>query len=127
MTVIVGNTDCGNSPKMEFLKEFNIAFAKGDVEFLTQHVTDDFIWEMIGKSNVEGKEKFKEALLLMMEYQTSELRFEHILSHGKFGAVHGKMKMKSGEQYAFADFYNFATAKGDKVKKLTSLVIKEEK
>ncbi len=126
MTVISGNTDCGNSPKMEFLREFNIAFAKGDIDFLTQHVAEDFTWEMIGKGKVEGKVDFKETLKLLADQQAIELGFEHILSHGKFGAIHGKMKMKSGEQYAFADFYNLANAKGDKIKKLTSFVIKEE-
>ena len=33
MTKIISNPNCGNSPKMEFLKDFNIAFATGNVEF----------------------------------------------------------------------------------------------
>jgi len=45
MTKIVSSPNCGNSPKMEFLKEFNIAFAKGNVEFITENVTLEF-WEV---------------------------------------------------------------------------------
>ena len=48
MTKIISSPDCGNSPKMELLKEFNIAFAKGDVKFITESVTDDIVWNIIG-------------------------------------------------------------------------------
>ncbi len=43
MTNIVSSENCGNSPKMVFLKEFNIAFAKGNMEFIAKIVTDDIV------------------------------------------------------------------------------------
>jgi hypothetical protein len=62
MTKIVSSPNCGNSPKMQFLKEFNIAFAKGNVELITESVTDDIVWNIIGDRKIEGKEKFTEEL-----------------------------------------------------------------
>lgn len=34
MTKINIPFDCGNSPKREFIKQFNIAFAKGNADFI---------------------------------------------------------------------------------------------
>ncbi|MEP2772461.1 MAG: nuclear transport factor 2 family protein [Fulvivirga sp.] len=108
---------------MEFLKTFNIAFAKGDLEFITQSVTDDIVWNIIGDKKIEGKEKFTEELESMKSAKVSELVLEQILSHGKEGAVNGIMKMQDGKKYAFADLYVFQGAKGTKIKTITSYVI----
>ncbi|MRH99211.1 nuclear transport factor 2 family protein [Kriegella sp. EG-1] len=123
MTKIVSSPNCGNSPKMEFLKEFNIAFAKGDVAFLTESVTVDIVWNIIGDKKIEGKEKFIVELEKMKSEKVSELVLEQILSHGKEGAVNGILKMQDGKKYAFSDFYVFQGAKGTKIKAMTSYVI----
>ncbi|WP_179353501.1 hypothetical protein [Winogradskyella vidalii] len=49
---------------------------------------------------------------------------KEILSHGKEGAVNGWIKMENGKQYAFSDFYVFQSAKGEKIKAITSYGIK---
>lgn len=123
MTKIVSSPNCGNSPKMEFLKEFNIAFAKGDVEFVTESVTDEIIWNIIGDREIEGKERFVEELERMKSEKASELIIDQILSHGKEGAANGIVKMQNGKKYAFSDFYVFNGAKGEKIKSITSYVI----
>src|SRR5690554_6227659 len=110
MTKIVSSPNCGNSPKMEFLKDFNIAFAKGDVEFIAESVTDDIVWDIIGDRKIEGKEKFTEELEQMKSLKTTELEIDQILSHGKEGAVNGIMKMQNGKKYVFSDFYRFEGA-----------------
>lgn len=48
-------TDCGNAPKREFLKEFNSAFAKGDIEFLVASVSDEVVWDIVGYRQINGK------------------------------------------------------------------------
>lgn len=123
MTKIISSPNCGNSPKMEFLKEFNIAFAKGDVAFLINSVTDDIVWNIIGDKKIEGKERFTVELEKMKFKKVSELVLEQILSHGKEGAVNGTMKIQDGKKYAFSDFYVFQGAKGTKIKFITSYVI----
>ena len=55
MTKITVSADCGNAPKKGFLKEINIAFAKGNLDFLTESVTDKIVWNIIGNKKIEGK------------------------------------------------------------------------
>lgn len=123
MTKIVSSPNCGNSPKMEFLKDFNIAFAKGNVEFIVDSVTDDIIWKIIGDKKIDGKKTFAEELEKMKSEKATELIIDQILSHGKEGATNGIMKMQNGKKYAFSDFYKFKGAKGAKIKSITSYVI----
>lgn len=123
MTKITVSADCGNAPKREFLKEINIAFAKGDSDFLRENVTDTIVWNIIGDRKIEGKEKFIEELEKMKMEKASELILDRVLTHGKEGAVNGVMKMQNGKKYAFADFYEFNGAKGTKIKSITSYVI----
>jgi hypothetical protein len=123
MTKIVSSPNCGNSPKMEFLKEFNIAFANGNVEFIIESVTDEIIWNIIGDRKIEGKEKFSEELEKMKSEKATEIIIDQIVSHGKEGASNGIMKMQNGKKYAFSDFYKFKGVKGVKIKSITSYVI----
>ena len=123
MTKIVSSPNCGNSQKMEFLQEFNIAFAKGNLEFLTGSVTDENNWNIIGDKKIKGKDNFVEELQKMKSIKALELTLYQILSHGKEGAANGMMKMQNGREYAFSDFYVFNGAKGAKIKSITSYVI----
>ena len=107
MTKITLKTDCGHSPKKEFLKDFNVAFGKGNTKFLADHVTDDIVWTMVGDKNIEGKECI----------------IEKVVTHGKEGAVNGIMKMENGKEYAFSDFYEFKNSTSTEVKTITSYVI----
>ncbi|WP_417355350.1 nuclear transport factor 2 family protein [Flavobacterium sp.] len=123
MTKIISSLNCGNSPKMTFLKEFNIAFAKGDMKFLIERITDDIVWDIIGDDKIEGKERFIGILEKMKSQEVVELIIDQILSHGKEGAVNGIMKMKNGKTYAFSEFYVFQNARGEKIKSLTTYCI----
>lgn len=123
MTKIISSPNCGNSPKMTFLKEFNIAFAKGNLEFLIENVTDDIVWNVIGDRKIEGKERFTEQLARMKSEKAKELIIDHILSHGKEGASSGTIKMQNGKKYAFSDFYVFKNTKSTDLKSITSYII----
>lgn len=123
MTKIISSPNCGNSPKMEFLKEFKIAFAKGNVEFIIESVTEEIVWNINGNRKIQGKEKFTEELKKMKSEKVTELIIDQILSHGKEGATNGILKMQNGKKYAFSDFYKFKSAKGAKIKSITSYVI----
>jgi len=124
MTKIISSPNCGNSPKMEFLKKFKIAFAKGDLAFITDSVTDDVFWNIIGDKKIEGKEMFSVELEKMKSEKVSELVLEQVLSHGKEGAVNGIMKRQDGKNYAFSEFYVFQGAKGTKIKSMSPYVIR---
>lgn len=123
MTKIISSPNCGNSPKMEFLKEFKIGFAKVDIGFITENVTDDIIWKIVGDRKIEGKENFTVELKKMTFEKANELVLEQILSHGKDGAVNRIIKMQNGKKYAFSDFYKFKGDKDVKIKSITSYIV----
>lgn len=121
MAKITVQPDCGNSPKIEFLKKINIAFAQGDSAFVLERVTDQIVWERIGDTRIEGIQEFAQALEGMQAIKPTELVLEQVLTHGKLGAASGVIKMPDGSEYAFSDFYEF---RGTKLKRITSYVIK---
>jgi len=123
MTKIISSPNCGNSPKMEFLKQLNIAFAEGNVAFLIENVTDDIVWNIIADKKIKGIEAFTGELKKMQNLKAKELRIDQILSHGKEGAANGLITLENGNQYAFSDFYIFQGAKGEKIKAITSYCI----
>jgi hypothetical protein len=115
--------DCGNAPKREFIKALSIAFARGDIRFLMESVTEDIKWKLAGGKIIEGKDMFETGLNEMQDAKTSELILERILTQGKEGAVSGVIKIEGGKTYEFADFYEFSGAKGTKVKSINTFVI----
>jgi len=123
MAKIISSTNCGNSPKMTFLKEFNIAFAKNNLDFIIENVTDEIVWNIIGDRKIEGREDFMDELKKMKSEKTTELFIDQILSHGKTGASNGIIKMQNGKKYAFSDFYVFQNTKTTQLKSITSYVI----
>jgi hypothetical protein len=42
-------TDGGNAPKKEFIKALNITFAKHDIPFLMEIITEDINWKLVGE------------------------------------------------------------------------------
>lgn len=123
MAKITLKTDCGHSPKREFLKDFNVAFGKGNIKFLTDSVTDDIVWTMVGDKTITGKESFFMAIRTMAEQKVAECVIEKVITHGKEGAVNGIMKMVNGKEYAFSDFYEFKNSKATDIRTITSYVI----
>ena len=115
--------DCGNAPKKLFLRDVNVAFAEGNVDFLQQSVTEDIVWHMVGDKKIEGKESFVEALNEMKNNKTSALTLTNIITHGKQAAVDGVITMQDGTDYAFCDVYEFRGAKGSQIKSIVSYVI----
>lgn len=118
--------NCGNAPLKEMLRDFNIAFGKGDVKNIADKLTDDVVWEMVGDRTLEGKDKVVAELEKMKEYTASELTIDHIITHGKVAACSGSFTMKEGgSKYAFCDVYDFdKSGKNALIKAMKSFGIK---
>ncbi len=115
--------DCSNSPKKQFLKDYTVAFAKGDTKFIIDSVSEDIHWVMIGELEVKGKEAFVKSVESMIDGSTEELTIDTIVTHGAEAAVKGTMVI-GGENYAYSDFYEFVSAGKQIIKKITSMVIR---
>lgn len=124
MTKVVISEDCGNSPKNLFIQKFTVAFAKMDIKFLVDNITEDIQWNIVGDRIIRGKDDFASALQEMKSAE--EITILHITTHGKSGAADGNLKFKSGRTFGFCDVYEFSNAKGDKIKAIMSYVIEIE-
>ena len=118
--------DCGNAPLKEKLRDFNIAFGKGDAQAISDQLTDDIQWEMVGDCTFNGKEAVITELEKMKEYTASELTLDHIITHGKAASCNGTFVMEDGgSKYAFCDVYEFdKSGKNARIKRMQSFGIK---
>ncbi len=107
----------------KLLVEFNKAFARNDIDFLVEHVTDKIKWTAIGDFSVEGKEAFTEALINMKGDEPLELEIDKVITHGKEASVNGIMKSKDGKKYAFCDVCKFSGFKNPRIAEITSYVL----
>lgn len=124
MTKIVCAEDCGNAPKKQYIKDFNIAFAKADVKEVLSMLTDDAEWEIVGEKLVRGKAAIQNELERMNAGPADELHIENLISHGNICAANGVMKFNDTNPVAFCDVYTFSShAKSAKIKKMTSYAI----
>lgn len=113
MTEIVMPENCGHSPRVEQLREFNLAFIEGDVERTVGFVAEDVVWELVGEGTIEGREGMRAWLESMGGKQARRVEFEHFITHGRVAAVNGSYEMESGSSFRFCDVYEFAGAKSD--------------
>lgn len=113
--------------KEEFIRDFNEAFAKNDLDFILNSMSEDIQWNFIGEKTLQGKEEVKEFLKPMQNVETLELELLQIVSTDQSAAANGRMSIKepSGEikKFGFADFYVLDGHKTPKVKKMTSYMV----
>jgi hypothetical protein len=97
MTKIERSRDCGNSPKNLFAEDFTIALLTGDRDFVARVATAEF--------DPGGQ-------------PPAELVLDHVVTHGKAGAVNGKIVAHDGRCEGFCLVLTFASAKADRVSRV---------
>ena len=107
MTKITVKPDCGNSPKKAFLRDLNVAFAKADLETISDSVTDDISWHIVGDRRIDGKAACLAALkeMSVYKYKASALTIHAAIAHGYDGAVNGEHTTEDGKRYGFCDVW----------------------
>lgn len=124
MTTIIVQEDCGNAPKKVLLRDLNVAFARGESDFILDHLTDTVIWDYVGGKRVEGKDAVKVALQEAKNDPKSEMTLLNIITHGSIGSANGTMVLENGRHVAFCHVYAFSSAaKTAKIKAITSYLI----
>ena len=122
MTKITVHANLENAPKKEFLKDFNIAFATGEADFIIDHVSDDIHWMIYGDKEISGKEYFSKEVYNMKDYKADEVTIHTIITHGKEAACNGEMRM-GDKIYAFCDVYRFTSTRSNTIKEMRSYVL----
>lgn len=115
--------DCGNAPKKNFLKDFHIAIASGDISFLSQQITDAISWEIIGGKSITTKTLYLEAIQNHPLWKAERLVIDKIITHGIDASVNGTSSTTKGDKFAFCDIYIFKSFKGMELKSIKSFII----
>jgi hypothetical protein len=124
MVKVVIDEDCENAPKKQYIRDFNIAFAKSDTTRLLSMVSDDVSWTMVGAKSINGKAAVEKELQTLLETKATALILDSIISHGNRCAASGALKYRDGGSVAFCDMYVFAShGKNARIKNLTSYAI----
>jgi len=117
MTTINTCGGCANSPKAHTLQDFVTAIAVADPDVLSQLLSDNVQWTPIGAKPVSGAAAVCRALV--RHGPASSLTINHIVVHGRSGAVDGTSEYRR-KRRAFYIVVDFTNAKGDKIGAITS-------
>ena len=124
MAILEMHADCGNAPKKNFIRDVNLAFVEENVDYLLEHTAEDIVWTMTGTQPITGKAAFRAELERMHGNPVTKLTLDTILTHGREAAARGRLEFADGSTYAFADFYLFTGAKGDRIRAITTYLVK---
>ncbi|QJF24259.1 nuclear transport factor 2 family protein [Mammaliicoccus vitulinus] len=120
---VLGDLKCDNAPKRRVVRDFVIASTIGDEKYLSNWLTDDFVWNVPGEFELNGKEAFIDEVKEHLQ-KVSSLEIKSMLTHGKEASTHGTIISHSGEEIHFAEIYEFENHKKDaKIKKATSYIV----
>ncbi len=118
---LTGSRDCGNSPKNQRVQDICAALAAGDEATLSQWLEEDAEWEIAGKGSVHGRGPVISA---SGTPAVAALTVNHAIAHGRSGAANGRLRLENGDELAFCDIVEFASAKAGSVRRVTSLRVK---
>lgn len=120
MTEVVRSGDCGNSPKNVFVETLAVALATGDRDVVAASIVDDAQWRVVGHEPVQGKGGIAAALRADGKRKAKRLVIDRAMTHGRAGAVNGTVEFSGGKICEFCDVYEFGSAKGNSVSRITS-------
>jgi len=112
--------DCDNAPKKRIIKDFVVSIFQHHWQEAEQIIEPDFKFIRVGKDIIEEKEALKKHFSEVPEIK--ELMIEEILTHGKFGACNGAIKLKN-QIIHFAYFIEFKSAGKNTITKITEYQI----
>lgn len=116
MTKLNRSADCGNSPKNKMVEDIGIALEVRDTEFLSSVLDSEAVWSC-SSSIATTTEKILHTLSSLDK--PAALTIDHVMSHGKVGAVNGFAEGRKGEQ-RFCHVIEFTSTKCNRVKRIES-------
>jgi len=113
------------------LKELNNAFASCDINFLSNSVTNDIQWIIVGEKTISGKKDFEKSLVKMSQGGPLNINVFEIITQKEKSVVEGivEFMVEPGKKrkYAFCDVYIFSDTDKNKVKELRTYVTQIKK
>lgn len=121
---VISPDDCGNSPKKKILKELIEAFAKNDVDFITEYCAENVKWDIVNDVQIQGLENVLHEYEKRLTSKIVEIELLNIITHGHVAAVNGTVKLANHNAYSFCNVYKFVSAGKKTIQEITSYVIK---
>lgn len=118
MAKVNRSKDCGNSPKNKFAENIAVSIELGDSAFLIEVLSQDALWELPNGALIKRDEV--KAQIDTCREKPVTLTIDHVVTHGKAGAVNGTVEQKSGALKRFCHVIEFSTAKCEKVRRIVS-------
>lgn len=116
--------DCGNAPKKQVLKAFEIAIESADTHFIDECCADDVDWNWVGREVWKGKANVLSRLGQPRTEKAVKLSIEHIITHGNTGSINGQVEYDNDAVYAFCHIVRFnGFGKNAKMKHISSFQI----
>lgn len=118
MIDITPSRECGNSPKNQFAEQIALALESRDVDILRNALDEHVIWER-SDGSISGRDQVVAQLENMQ--RPDGLRVDHVVTHGKAGAVNGVTEFKGTERdRRFCHVLTFTNTKCQTVQRITS-------
>ena len=115
----------------ELLRQLNKAFAKWDIKFLADNVSDNFRWVIVGERTISGRKDFKNSLEQMKRGGPMMISVIDISTFQEKSLVEGTVEfmLEPGKKrkYSFCDVYVFSDSERNKVAELRTYVTQMKK
>jgi len=113
--------------KLAFFRKFNAAFFQGDQDFISEHVTDDVSWSIVGTEPVKGKQGLLDAAFGIADFSDMEYEIESVICSKGEAAVKGTSHRKDEEgnirNFCYCDLYYMDEFDPPKVKGIITFMI----
>ena len=116
MTNVNRSTACGNSPKNRMVEDIAVALESGDTRFLSAILDSGAIWNGADSGEVVGEDILSK---LHGQGKQDVVTIDHVMSHGKVGAVNGHAKRGKIVQ-RFCHVIEFTSTKCNKIRRVES-------
>lgn len=120
MPKVIKSPDCGNSPKNLFVQALVIAIETSNASAFLRCVSDEVIWAVPGRKSFDGKAAALAFLKSRKLNTPTQVKVRRAISHGRAGAGDGVLVLDSGQTMSFCHMVDFASAKGDRVLRISS-------
>src|SRR5690606_11069170 len=114
---------CRNAPRKEFRKQFRIALANSDSNFVIENIIDNIHWEIVGNHTITNKEEFEKRILDSPLWNVKELVIDAIITHGNEASANGTVVTSDDLKFAFCNVYKFKGFKGTLLKSIQTYLI----
>lgn len=113
--------------KEEFFRKFNESFFKGDQQFISEHVTENVSWSIVGTEPVKGKQGLLDAAFGMSDFSTMKFHIDSVICSNGEAAVKGVNTRTDDEgisrNFCYVDLYRLDKTDSDKVRSIVTFVI----